>query len=119
MGAAVATNKSTLFSTSEHGKTLLRKHVWAYSKTTIEVTSSFRDLGSHVNLAQTPFSSTLHDRIKETIAIIRRLLKLPLTHRQIAHQIRARCLPKALYGCEAMRISDSILIALTTAIKML
>ena len=65
MGAAVATTKSTLFSITEGGKKQLRDHTWPYNNTKIKVVNSFRDLGSHINLTQTPTSSTLKDRIRQ------------------------------------------------------
>ena len=117
MGAAAATNKSTLFSTSEQGKELLKKHVWSYSNTTMKVTTSFRDLGSHLNMTAHIGSTTLDRRFSETIESAIRLNRFPISHEYKANCIRTRLLPKALYAVEASKPREALQSKLTTIIK--
>ena len=86
---------------------MLKDHKWNCNSTKIQVTNRFRNLGAHVNMTSTIFSSTLKERIKQTIIIIHKVARLPLSHKEKPHIVRTRCIPKALYAAEASLLNDA------------
>ena len=80
--------------------------MWQKPKDKIKVVLSFRDLGAHVNTTSSINSTTLNDRVTESTTATYKLDKLPVTHEEKANGIRARIMPKAVYGAEVARPSE-------------
>ena len=117
MGAAIATNKSVLFSSNVGNRKTLRKVIWRCSQTTIKVLNQFRDLGAHINVTNAAQSITINTRSIEAADAVNKLNRLPLSQKQKTHQARTRCLPKGLHGVETAKLGETNQRRLTTVIK--
>jgi ribonuclease HI len=116
LGAKVATNKCFMFSTCSHTRTFLSKYEWSGQGFQIPVSSSFRDLGSHLNLTNASNGATLTERMRKATKTVRRLSYMPIGQKDKEMIVRCNILPAALYGCESAHINQSALQALRSAI---
>ena len=117
MGARVATSKSILFTNCSNSRTKLKTHIWHLFNTTIVVATSFRDLGAHINLSNYTTSPTLNNRLHKGTACVRLIARLPIPHKDKAHQIRTRATPAAIHGAETSLLGENLQQQYNSAIK--
>jgi hypothetical protein len=117
MGARIAPEKSTLFSTDAASRNWMSNHLWGDSEVKIGVVKSFRDLGGHLNVGSNSYSKTLIKRMVKAIGLVHRVGRLPLSIEAKAKIIRTKVLAVALYRYEASRICPVTLLKLRSAIK--
>jgi ribonuclease HI len=116
LGARVATNKCFTFSTCKQTRQFFRDYTWKGQGFDIPCTSSFRDLGSHLNLTHAANGPTLTERMRRGVLALRRLRYLPITRKEKESIIRTHILPAALYGCEATYVCPTAFQNLRSAI---
>ena len=64
-------------------------------------------------------SNTLDGRFSDASTAGERLDKLPLSHEQKSHQVRSKLTPKAIYGAETSKPTETCQRKFTTVIKRL
>ena len=79
IGAKVADNKCFTFASDAYTRNLLRNYSWDKQGTKIPCSSSFRDLGSHLNLMQCHNGATLTARMHKAAGYARRLRWMPIS----------------------------------------
>ncbi len=95
LGAQLAPEKSTTFSTNRVTRKKLRTHIWSKTGTKIKVIQNARDLGSHLSTTSVMSGSTLTDRINSAIETVNRIRFTPFSYKTKAHLIRAAGIPNA------------------------
>jgi hypothetical protein len=116
MGARVATDKCFSFAGDAPTRKLLADHVWDCGDITIPCKSSFRDLGSHLNLTRSLSGGTLTERIHNVIGMAKRLKWMAVGDEMRERLVLTNLLPAALYGVESIRVAGSALNGLRSAI---
>ena len=82
----------------------------------IPVCSSFRDLGTHLNLSNSTNGTTLTKKMDKATKMVKHLRWMPISTPEKESIIRANILPMALYGCEAAHINDAVFQRMRSAI---
>ena len=117
LGAKLAPKKSTTFSSDEASRRWLRNHKWRRTGTRIEVITDGRDLGAHLNAAQSRmYGTTLTRRMENAAKEVETLNKAKAPYEKKATIIRSAKIPKGLYGCEVAPINETALRTLRSAI---
>jgi hypothetical protein len=115
MGAKVADKKCFTFATSAKDRHNLDNHNWA-NKANIPNSSSFRDLGTHLNLTNSVNGVTLTERLRKATQMCRRLKWVKIDKAKKEHIVRANILSAGLYGAEACHANEAALNNLRSAV---
>ena len=108
IGAKVAPKKRLTFSSDPAARKWLKDHTWRRIRKTIKVATDTRDLGAHLNTAQGRMrGTTLTSRMRTTTRATIRLGRIKAPYERKTEIIRAKMLPKGLYGCETTLVNDA------------
>ena len=117
LGAKVSPSKCYTFAAEQASRNWLRRHKWRLLGTVVPVANDGRDLGFHYNaLASRMTGNTLTQRMKATVVSAEKLKRLPVNTGVKAETIRAKLLPKALYGAELAPVSEAAMRSLRAKI---
>ena len=103
-----ASNKSARF--------FLNNFSWDQNGTKIPCSSSFRDLGAHLNCNQSYNGVTLTNRMDRAAQMARKLAWMPMDLRFKEKIVLCNIIPAALYGADAVHVNQAALHRLRTAI---
>ena len=110
MGAKVAPKKCTTFSSSAANRKWLKQNKWRRLGTTVNVVTDMRDLRAHLNAAGARLSgATLTRRMRTVRTATMRLGRMKAPYDKVAAIVRAKLIPKGLYGCESCPVNDAAL----------
>jgi ribonuclease HI len=116
IGAKVADNKCFTFAGDSASRKELGEHTWDSDGLLIPCRSSFRDLGSHLNLGRNHNGVTLTQRINKAVGMANRLNWMQAGDDMKERVVLCNLLPAALYGVESIRVATSALKSLRSAI---
>ena len=110
MGAKIAPSKSITIASDVTSRKWLRNHTWRRLGRKVPVKTDMRDLGGHLNTAANrAYGKTLTTRMRNTVDSLRVMRHKKTPHRAKAEIIRAKQLPRALYGCETAPVNEGVL----------
>ena len=101
IGAAITSKKCFTFSTEADTREELRDFYWIHISARIPTATTFRDLGSHINMGRLLNSSTLTARILRALALCERLVQMPWSREAKIKIAQTLILRFAFYGMEA------------------
>ena len=107
MGARIAPQKCYTCSTNSTAREWLRTNCWRRLQKTIMVVTDVRDLGAHWCIAGRKVATTLTNRMTDATPSITRLDMFKAPYEKKTAIIRAKLLPKGLYGCELGPINET------------
>ena len=110
MGAKIAPSKSMTIASDVTSRTWLRNHTWRRLGRKVPVMTDMRDLGGHLNTAANrAYGKTLTTRMRNTVDSLRVLRHKKAPYRAKTEILRAKQLPRALYGCETAPVNEGVL----------
>ena len=106
MGGTVAPDNNYNFSSAINGRIWIKHTYWKTIKSGIQVVDNFRYLGAHVAIGGKSTAATLKKRIREGIATLRKIAKLPVSRAHKAAIIRVKVFAAAFYCSEVSQIPE-------------
>ena len=117
MGARIAPQKNTTFSSYSTAREWLRKHQWRRLGMKVPVVNDCMDVGARFNTTQGKMvGTTLTQRMRQTASSAGRLEKHKAPYAKNVEMIRAKKPPMGLYGCELAPVNESAMRTLRSAI---
>ena len=102
MGAAIATDKSKLFSNDQPIRQWLRNFKWyTINGRCIDTITDWRDLGAHLSVGARRVATSLNGRLQQGIRSVAKAIFLPFDSTKKEH-VLSIIYSAALYGCEAL-----------------
>lgn len=115
MGAKLAPDKSTNFSSHQEARDWLGNHAWKHTGGKIPVKMHAKNLGAHICLTNTWCNPTGRDRLRKATTSVKKAQHIRVHYVHKIQLIRANMLPMGFYGCEASELPDQELSQLRSA----